>query len=268
MKQDPFLQNSVIVTGASLGIGRQLALQLAMKGAWLTLAARNNEELERVAGLCRERGGKAIAVTTDVSDSSQCKALIDRSVEEYGRIDTLINNAGIGMRARFEELPDFSLMEKIMQVNFWGSVYCTHYGLQYLKETKGRIVVIISAGGKFAMPGSCGYCASKHAMVGFFDSLRIELAETGVSVTNCYPEWVSTGISARALAANGKPRGKIVAQEQGAMSPEVCARQILAASARRSRDTFSGRQKLGLIIAPTFPNVMDRISAQTLGGPE
>jgi NAD(P)-dependent dehydrogenase (short-subunit alcohol dehydrogenase family) len=154
MKQDPFLQNSVIVTGASLGIGRQLALQLAEKGAWLTLAARSAEELDRVAGLCRDRGGKAIAVTTDVSDQSQCKVLVERSIDEYGRIDTLINNAGIGMRARFEELPDSSLLETIMRVNFWGGVYCTHYALPHLKETQGRIVVIISGGGKFGMYGS------------------------------------------------------------------------------------------------------------------
>jgi len=268
MKKDPFLQNSVVVTGASLGIGRHLALQLAEKGAWLTLAARSAEELDRVAELCRDRGGKAIVVATDVSDHSQCKALITRGVEEYGRIDTLINNAGIGMHARFEELPDFSLMEKIMQVNFWGSVYCTHYALQYLKQTKGRIVVIISAGGKFVTPGSCGYGASKHAMVGFFDTLRMELAETGVSVTAIYPEWVATGISARNLEANGKPRGKIVAQEQGAMLPEECARLILKAAAERRRDTLSLNLKLGLLLSPFIPNIPDKIAARTFAGPD
>jgi short-subunit dehydrogenase len=266
MKQDPFLQNSVIVTGASLGIGRHLALQLAEKGAWLTLAARSADELDRVAGLCRDRGGEAIAVTTDVSDQSQCKALIERSIEEYGRIDTLINNAGIGMHARFEELPDFSLMETIMRVNFWGSVYCTHYAFQHLKETKGRIVVIISGGGKFVTPGSCGYGASKHAMVGFFDSLRIELAESGVSVTAIYPDWVATGISARALEANGRPSGKIAAQEQGGMLPEECARLILKAAIRRRREILWPKYKLGLLFALIFPNVIDKNSNRNLGG--
>ena len=266
MKQDPFLQNSAIVTGASLGIGRHLALQLAEKGAWLTLAARSTEELDRVAELCRDRGGKAIAVTTDISDPSQCKALIERSIEEYGRIDTLINNAGIGMHARFEKLPDFSLMEKIMCVNYWGSVYCTHYSLPHLRETKGRIVAVISSGGKFVMPGSSGYCASKHAMVGFFDTLRMELAETGISVTASYPEWVATGISARALEADGKPGGIIAVQEQGAMSPDVCARLILKAASERKRDTLSPRQKMGLVLAPLFPRLVDNIATRTVEG--
>ena len=263
MKQDPFLQNSVIITGASLGIGRQLALQLAEKGAWLTLAARSAEELDRVAGLCRDRGGKAIAVTTDVSDQSQCKVLIERSIDEYGQIDTLINNAGIGMRARFEELPDSSLLETIMRVNFWGGVYCTHYALPHLKETQGRIVVIISGGGKFGMYGSSGYCASKHAMVGFFESLRVELTKSGVSVTAIYPDWVATGITARALGANGKPIGKIDLIEQSGMLPEECAKLILKAAAMRKRDTLSPKQKLGLLFAPILPSVVDNIATRT-----
>ena len=262
MKQEPFLRNSVIVTGASLGIGRQLALQLAEQGAWLTLAARNADGLDRVAGLCRERGGKAIAVPTDVTDQPSCKALIERAVEEYGRIDTLINNAGMGMRARFHELPDLSLMETMMRVNFWGSVYCTYYALQYLKATEGRIVVVISGGGKFPTPGACGYGASKHAQVGFFDTLRMELAQSGVSVTAIYPEWVATGISARAPGADGRPAGQIVAHEEGAMSPELCARRILRAAARRQSQAMSPKEKLGLLLAPIFPSLVDAIAGR------
>jgi short-subunit dehydrogenase len=265
MKQDPFFQNSVIVTGASLGIGRQLALQLAEKGAWLTLAARSTNELNLVAGLCGDCGGKAIAVPTDVSDQSQCKALIERSMEEYGRIDTLINNAGIGMRAKFEDLPDLSILETLMRVNFWGSVYCTHYAIQHLKETKGRIVVIVSGGGKFIAPGSSGYAASKHAMVGFFDSLRFELAKTGVSVTSVYPVWVYTGITARALDGNGKPRGKLAIQEQAGITPEKYARSVLKAAASRRRDTLPARYKLGLLLTPFLPNVIDNISSRGYG---
>lgn len=265
MQQEPFLQNSVIVTGASLGIGRHLALQLAEKGAWLVLAARSADELDRVAGLCRDRGGKAIAVTTDVSDHSQCKALIERSIEEYGRIDTLINNAGIGMRARFDELPDLSLMETIMRVNFWGSVYCTHYALPHLRATKGRIVVVVSGGGKFPTPGLCGYGASKHALVGLFDSLRIELEKGGVSVTAAYPDWVATGISGRALRTNGKPAGEVSAHEKGAMSPEVCARLIIRAAAERRREVMSAKLRFGLLMAPIVPRLVDGIAARAYG---
>jgi short-subunit dehydrogenase len=259
MRQEPFSQNSVIVTGASLGIGRHLALQLAEKGAWLVLAARNQVELEHVAGLCRERGGRAIVVPTDVSDPSQCQALIERSVEEYGRIDTLINNAGIGMQARFDELPDLSVMERVMLVNFWGSVYCTHYALQHLQATKGRIVTIISGAGIFAAPCACGYGASKHALVGFFNTLRVELAETGVSVTLFYPDWVETGISAKAPGADGKPCGKINPHEQGAMTPETCARLILKTAARRGREAMPPRIKLGQILSPILPGMVDKI---------
>ena len=259
MQQEPFFHNSVIVTGASLGIGRHLALQLADKGAWLVLAARNSVELERVVGLCRDRGGKAIAVPTDVSDSFQCKTLIERAVEEYGRIDTLINNAGIGMRARFDEISNLSVLETVMQVNFWGSVYCTHYALQYLRAAKGRIVTIISGGGLFAAPGACGYGASKHALVGFFKTLRVELAKDGVSITLFYPDWVETGISARAPGADGKPYGKTISHEQGAMTPETCARLILKTAAKRRREAMSPRIKLGQILAPILPNLVDKI---------
>jgi short-subunit dehydrogenase len=268
MQQEPFFQNSVILTGASLGIGRHLALQLAEKGAWLVLAARNIIELERVAGLCRDRGSKAIVVPTDVSDPSQCKALIDRCIEEYGHIDTLINNAGIGMRASFNELPNLSVMETVMRVNFWGSVYCTHHALQHLRATKGRIITIISGGGIFATPGACGYGASKHALVGFFNTLRIELAKSGVSVTLFYPDWVETGISARAPGADGTPYGKIISHERGAMSPEMCAQLILNAGARRKREAMSPRIKFGQILAPILPGVVDKIVIKAFTDPD
>jgi short-subunit dehydrogenase len=268
MQQDPFYQNSVIVTGASSGIGRCLSLQLAEKGAWLTLAARTADELDRVAQLCRDRDGKAIAVTSDVSDERQCKALVERSLGEYGRIDTLINNAGVGMRARSDELCDLSVMETLMRVNFWGSVYCTHCALEHLRATKGRIVVVIGGAGRYPAPVACGYGASKHALVGFFDTLRVELAPSGISVTAIYPDWVATGVSARACGADGRPVGNVVAQEQGAMSPEVCARLILKAAAERRRELMSHRQRLGLLLAPIFPGYVDKVAVRAFAGDE
>jgi short-subunit dehydrogenase len=262
MKDETFVGRAVIVTGASLGIGRHMALQLAPQGARLALAARGEEELARVASLCREQGGEAVAIPTDVSDEGQCKALIERTVGEYGRIDALINNAGLGMHARFDELPSLSLMEAVMRVNFWGSVYCTHYALSHLRATKGRLVVVVSGGGKFPTPGSCGYGASKHALVGLFDTLRIELQGTGVSVTAAYPDWVATGISSRAPRADGKPAGEVSAHEIGAMSPEVCARLILRAAARRRREVISAKLRLGLLMAPIAPGLIDGIAAR------
>lgn len=176
-----FFNNSIIITGASQGIGRE---QLAEQGAFLTLTARNADLLNEVAVVFNQKGGKAITVTTDITQKDECRALIERANEEYGQIDTLINNPGIAYKSRLDELEDISSVEMVMQVIFWGSVYCTYYAIPYLKKSKGRIVVVNSGGGKFATPTSSFYGASKHALVGFFDSLRLELENSGVTVTS------------------------------------------------------------------------------------
>ena len=166
---------SALITGASSGIGRSLAHQMADQGAWLVLAARNIEALESVGEACLQRGGRAISVKTDVTDHSQCQALIQRTVDEFGRIDTLVNNAGISMWALFEDMQSLEPFEKLMQVNYFGSVYCTHYALPYLKQTQGRLAAVASLTALFDVPTRTGYSASKHAMKGFFDTLRVEL---------------------------------------------------------------------------------------------
>jgi short-subunit dehydrogenase len=268
VRQDPFFQNVVVLTGASLGIGRQTALQLADKGAWIVIASRNAAELERVAEQCRERGGRVVAVSTDIADPSQCRALMERAVEAYGRIDTLINNAGIGQRARFDELADLSVMETVMRVNYWGSVHCTHFALPHLKATKGRIAAVISGAGLFVAPSACGYGASKHAQVGFFNTLRVELAQAGVSVTLFYPNWVETGISGRAPGADGRPYGLVNAHERGAMSAEKCAKLILRAVAARKREAMSLKNRLGRVLAPILPGLVDKIAAESFLEPD
>ncbi|MEA2077356.1 MAG: SDR family oxidoreductase [Candidatus Marinimicrobia bacterium] len=256
-----FREKVIIITGASYGIGRQLALQLADHGAWLALAARSVEKLEEVSKQCTQRGGRVITVSTDVSDQSQCKNLIERTVKEYGRIDILINNAGIGMAARFEELEDLSLYEKIIKVNFLGGVYCTHYALPYLKESKGQLVAVSSLRGKFASGTADGYPASKHAMAGFYDSLRNELSDSGINVTTIYPGWVSTGISSRSLKPDGTQKGEISRHEKKAMPVEKCAKIIIKAVTKRKREvimTFMG--KLGLWLKVLAPKLVDRMS--------
>jgi short-subunit dehydrogenase len=261
MKTSPFAEKSVVITGASLGIGREMALQLAHEGAWLTLAARHEAELERVARECRERGGRCIAVRTDVSREAQCERLVDRAAREYGSIDVLILNAGLGMHGDFDQLPDLSLLKTLMDVNYWGCVHCVFHALPHLKAAHGQIVVVSSGGGKLPTPGVSGYGPSKWALSGFSDTLRIELAGSGVTVTVAYPEWVATGISSRALMANGKPYGKVASHETGAMSAGECARRILEAAARRKRDVMSPRLRLGLVLAPLLPRLLDRIAA-------
>jgi short-subunit dehydrogenase len=262
MSKRTFQNNSIVVTGASQGIGRELALQLAEQGASLTLAARNVDLLNQVASLCNQKGGKAIAVIADISQRDQCNVLIERANEEYGRIDTLINNAGIGINSRFDELKDISVGEKVMQVNFWGSIYCTYYALPYLKATQGRIVVINSGGGgKFVTPNASFYGASKHALVGFFDSLRLELENSGVTITTIYPDWVATGISTRSLGSDGKPIGIMVSHEKGALQADLCAKAIIKAVEKRKRDFYmSSKIKLGIVLKPLFPKMIDQIS--------
>ena len=263
MKHTTFQDNAVIITGASMGIGRELALQLAEQGAWLGLGARNTARLEEVAEQCRQHGGRALVVTTDVSDQSQCQNLVEKTYQEFGRIDTLINNAGIGLGARFDEVEDLALVRQVMDVNFFGSVFCTHYALPYLKETGGRLVCISSLAGKF--PFASVYSASKHAMVGFFDSLRLELHGSPVSVTMIYPGWVATGITRRALLANGNLSGQVSAQEEDAMSVETCARLIVQAVAGRRRELVMTRMaKVGLWLKLICPGIVDRLSRKNM----
>jgi short-subunit dehydrogenase len=260
MNKKTFFEKVIIVTGASSGIGQQLALKLAQQGAWLALAGRNVEHLEDVAKKCQMLGGKAAVITTDVAEKTQCRNLIERTIEKYGRIDTLINNAGFAISSRFDEMNNLDLFEKIIRVNFLGGVYCTYYALPYLKKTNGRIVAVSSLRGKLPSATADGYGASKHAMSEFFGSLRNELNDSRVTVTVVYPGWVNTGITSRALKADGNPTGEISSHEKGAMSAETCAGIIVKAASRRRRDvvmTFEG--KLGLWLKLIAPKMVDQI---------
>ncbi|UCF84402.1 MAG: SDR family oxidoreductase, partial [Desulfobacteraceae bacterium] len=201
--QNTFREKAVIVTGASSGIGKALVLRLADERAWLALAARNAQRLDSLAGECQQRGSKAIAIPTDVADESQCRALIQRTQEIYGRIDTLVNNAGIDVVSKLEDLPDLRLFKQVVEVNFYGTVQCTYYALPYLKETRGRIVNISSLGGMLAIPFNTSYVASKFAVIGFSDSLRMEVEQAGVSVTAICPSLVVTEFHERYLDKNG-----------------------------------------------------------------
>jgi short-subunit dehydrogenase len=262
---DAFRENVVVVTGASDGIGREMALQLAGQGAWLALAARDGARLEAVAAECRARGGRAVAVPTDVADEAQCRALIDRTVAEYGRLDTLVNNAGISMWARFDEVTDLSPFQRMMQVNYFGSLYCTHAALPHLKKSRGRIVGVSSLTGRAGVPTRSGYAATKHAMAGFFDSLRIELEDDGVTVTMVYPGFVSTGIRQRAYGPDGQPLRASPVREGEVMTPEECARQTIAAMASRRRELImTMRGKVGAWIKLIAPGVVDRIARRAI----
>jgi short-subunit dehydrogenase len=260
-----FKDKVVVITGASSGIGRELAYQLAEQGAWLSLAARNGEQLATVAGECQTRGGKATAIVTDVSEQAECAELIRRTVENYQRIDVLVNNAGITMWANFEDVRDISFYEQIMRVNYLGSVYCTYYALPFLKKTKGQIIGISSLAGKNGVPKRSGYAASKHAMVGFLDTLRIELEEHGISVAIIYPDFVATESHKKAFGADGNPIGKSPLREHEVMSAERCAKLIIQAAAARKRELImTWRGKVGLWVKLIAPGLVDSIAKKAI----
>jgi short-subunit dehydrogenase len=258
-------ENVVVITGASKGIGAELARQLAVKGAKLVLAARNLRELEAVAAQCRASGAMAVTVKADVAVERDCQAVIAGAVLAFGRVDTLVNNAGMSMWARFEDIRDLSVLERIMQVNYMGAVYCTRHALPYLRQTRGRLVGISSLAGRTGVPTRTGYAASKHAMTGFFDSLRIELEGSGVTVTMVYPGFVATGIRENATGPDGLPILVSPVREGEVMSAAECAGRIIRAIERREREVvMTARGRMGLWLKLLAPSLVDRIARRAI----
>jgi short-subunit dehydrogenase len=256
----------VIITGASKGIGAELARQIAVKGAKLVLAARNEAELTAVAEECRTAGAAGvITVKCDVAVEHDCQTLVTAALLAFGRIDVLVNNAGISMWARFEDIQDLSILERIMRVNYMGAVFCTAHALPHLKATQGRIVGIASLAGRTGVPTRTGYSASKHAMTGFFDSLRIELEGSGVTVTMIYPGFVSTGIRENATGPDGKPILVSPVKEGEVMDVGDCARRIVKAIDGREREVvMTARGKMGLWLKLIAPSLVDRIAKRAV----
>lgn len=255
----------VVLTGASQGIGRALALELAARGARLALAARDVPRLEELAEACRGRGGEARVVPTDVADPEACRRLVAQAQEYMGGLDVLLLNAGIGMIARFEEVEDLGIFERLMQVNYLGPVRLTHAALPALRRSKGRIGVVASVAGLAGVPTRTGYAASKHAVIGFFDSLRVELRGSGVSITVVAPDFVRSEIHRRASGPDGRPLGKSPLDESRIMSAEECARRTLAAvEARRRLEILSVRGRLGRVVRIFAPGLIDRVAARAV----
>lgn len=269
MAADSFRDKAAIITGASSGIGKALALQLAREGAWVVLAARNAGRLQALSEECRALGGKAEAVPTDVAEDAQCKALVARARETFGRIDMLINNAGVSVVGRFDELPDLRLFHYAMGVNFFSALSCCHYALPHLLATKGRIVNVSSLGGLLAIPYNTSYCASKFALQGFSDSLRMDLTDSGVGVTVISPYWVVTEFHEHYLDMDGKekgPSGRKVYTEK-MMTAEKCARIILEAARRRKREVLMGPGRWGMLLRWIAPSVADKLTISSVMRP-
>lgn len=254
------MQNKVvIITGASSGIGRALAREYAQRGARLVLGARR---LDRLKELEQElKNTEILTVKTDVSVESECKNLIERAIETFGQIDVLINNAGISMRAIFEDM-DLDVMKRVMDVNFYGTVFCTKYALPHLLKTKGSLVGIISIAGHVGLPGRTAYAASKFAVRGFLDTIRIENLHKGLHVLVAAPGFTASEVRKAALTADGNQQGETPRNEGNMMSAETCAKHIAVAVKKRKRElilTFI-EGKLTVFLGKFFPSLLDKLT--------
>lgn len=251
------MQNKVVViTGASSGIGKALAEKYATEGFNLVLAARRIELLQEIGKKFPDRN--FLMVKTDVTIETDCKNLIDKAIEKFGRIDILINNAGISMRALLENV-ELQVIRKVMDVNFWGTVYCTKYALPHLLASKGSLVGVISVGGYVGLPGRSGYSASKFAVRGFLDSVRIENRRTGLHVLIAAPGFTTSEIRKNALLADGSLQGATPRDESKMMSAENVARHIYRSVKWRRRKlilTFI-EGKATVLVAKLWADLVD-----------
>jgi short-subunit dehydrogenase len=257
---------SIVVTGASSGIGKALCLALAPQRPRLVLAARDAARLEEVAAACRGAGAETLVVATDVTSEEECRRLVERTVETFGGLDVLVTNAGVSMMARFDEIEDLAIYERLMKVNYLGCVYPTHFALPHLKKSRGQIVVMSSLAGLTGVPTRTGYAASKHAVFGFFDSLRIELEESGVSVTIVAPYFVLSEIHRRSSGPDGKALGKSPMQEDKIMTAEECAALTVAGMEKRERLVVTNWRggRLSRLLRIFAPGVVDRLAQKAV----
>jgi len=257
----------VIITGASSGIGKALAYEFGNKGAKLVLAARSLSNLEAVVSDLHKLCIEAIAVQTDVTIETDCQNLIDKTLRHFGRIDVLINNAGISMRALFIDL-QLDVMRRLMDTNYWGTVYCSKFAMPYLLETSGSLVGVISIGGYIGMPGRSGYSASKFAVRGFLDTVRVENRKTGLHVLVVAPGFTSSNIRRAALLADGSVQGETPRDEDHMMAAEEVALHVYKAVIKRKRHLiltfFQG--KLTVFLGKFLPKFIDKQIYNTFAG--
>ncbi len=225
---------TIVITGASSGIGEAMARVYAAQGARVVLGARNAERLAKLTAEIHAASGQAAWCAVDVTVPEQCKALIDKAVTTFGGIDVLICNAGISMRASFDEV-DLSVLHRLMDVNFWGTVNCCKYALPYVQASHGSIVGISSVAGLHGLPGRTGYSASKYAMTGFLETLRIENLKKGLHVMVACPGFTASNVRFAALTADGSQQGETPRDEAKMMTPEQVARIVARGIRHRKR---------------------------------
>lgn len=251
-----FNNKTIIVTGASSGIGLAMARVFADYGANVVLAARSGDKLVEIAN---QIGDKALAVQCDVVDEKQCQELVKKAVAKFGGVDVLINNAGLSMRALFDDV-DLSVMHKLMDVNFWGCVNCTKYALPYIQKAKGSIVGISSVAGFHGLPARAGYSASKYAMHGFLETIRVENLYKNVHVMLVAPGFTESNVRLSALTANGSAQGQSPRAEGKMMTAKEVAIRVAKGVAKRKRMVVMDFEGKGTrLIKCLSPKLLDKI---------
>lgn len=255
-----FLRDKVVViTGASSGIGEAMAREYAKMGAKVVMAARRREELERIAQEIEAQGGKVAYTVCDVTKEEECKHLMEVAVESFGGIDIMICNAGLSMRALFDDC-DLKVLHRLMDVNFWGTVNCTKYALPHLQRSHGSLVGISSVAGIHGLPGRTGYSASKYAMTGFLDTIRIENLRKGVHVMTACPGFTASNVRFSALTADGTAQGETPRNEAKMMPPEQVAHLVARGIKRRQRlCLMEWEGRMTHLVKKFFPGLVDRL---------
>jgi short-subunit dehydrogenase len=249
----------VIITGGSSGIGKALADEFSRKGSKVLITGRNRDNLLQVQNELKAKGQEITCYQADVSVEGDNQRMVDYAVQLFGKVDILINNAGISMRALFE---DFSLeaFKKVMDINFYGTVYATRYALPYILKTKGSVVGISSINGKRSTPARSAYSASKFAMEGFLETLRTEVMKRGVHILVVNPGFTASNIRKRSLTKDGTPQGDSPRKENEMMTAEEVAQHVYRAVAARKRDvTLTTKGKLAIWINKWWPSLADRL---------
>lgn len=248
----------VIITGASSGIGLAAARAFAHKGAKIVLAARR---LDKLLEIDKELSSvtEVLSIKTDVSSESDCKNLIEQTIARFGRADILVNNAGISMRAMFKDL-DLSVIKRLMDVNFWGTVYCTKYALPHILKRHGSIVGVISIAGFKGLPARTGYSSSKFAIYGFLDTLRVEHLKDDLHVMIFAPGFTASNIREEALVSDGSRQGETPRDEASMMTADECARHLIKGiEKRKAQIVLTPVGKLTVILNKFFPRLVDRL---------
>jgi NAD(P)-dependent dehydrogenase (short-subunit alcohol dehydrogenase family) len=251
------------ITGTSRGMGSDFAKAALAAGYAVAATGRNVARIADALG----QSDDLLAVALDVTNRAEAEAAVKAAIDRFGRIDVLVNNAGQGFWGRVDQTTDFSVFEKMLSVNYLSAIWCTVAALPHLKATKGRILAVGSVAGLTGVPLRSAYSAAKHALAGFFDTLRIELEDSGVTVTMISPGFVSTGSQAKNLGVDGQVLGKMPLKPASGHNAEEIARYLLAGAEKRERDVIPGwRAKLGLMLRPLFPGLIDGYTAKAIRG--